>query len=215
MTANIAKNVNQLFNMEPTYYTPDISEFHIGFAFEVRFGGAWILFDWNESIAFDNVLEGVGVKWTLSEKFRTAEIRVKHLDRTDIEGVGWEYLTPICHTREGYSIIAQGDNFYEILMEITGEEDVRLFYGTILNKSELIFQMKRLNIKLNIKLNNMKPQEQIDALMGTIESQKQTFDALMKKYQRLETTFDEVLVEKFSIKELRDFWRERAGIIKQ
>ncbi len=51
------------------------------------------------------------------------------------------------------------------------------------------------------------------ALMQTIKSQKETFDALLKKYNRLNATFEEVLVKEFSISELRDFYRERAGTI--
>lgn len=38
---------------------------------------------------------------------------------------------------------------------------------------------------------------------------------MKEKYKRLAETFEEILVEKFAISELRDFWRCRAGIKKQ
>lgn len=60
----------------------------------------------------------------------------------------------------------------------------------------------------------MTDKEIINGLSQTVESQKQTFDALLRKYQNLERVFEEILVDKFAISELRDFYRQRAGIIK-
>lgn len=35
---------------------------------------------------------------------------------------------------------------------------------------------------------------------------------LLEKYKLLEKTFEEILIEKFAISELRNFWRVRAGL---
>jgi hypothetical protein len=36
--------------------------------------------------------------------------------------------------------------------------------------------------------------------------------ALRRSYNQLAATLEELLVEKFAISELRDFWRKRAGL---
>jgi hypothetical protein len=36
--------------------------------------------------------------------------------------------------------------------------------------------------------------------------------ALRRSYNQLAATLEELLVEKFAISELRDFWRKRAGM---
>ena len=57
----------------------------------------------------------------------------------------------------------------------------------------------------------MTGEEIIEALVQNSVSQKETFDALMKKYLRLQETFEDVLVEQFAAAELRDYWRQKAG----
>ena len=57
----------------------------------------------------------------------------------------------------------------------------------------------------------MDGEEIIEALSQNSASQKETFDVLMKKYLKLQGTFEEVLVEQFAASELRDYWRQKAG----
>ena len=57
-------------------------------------------------------------------------------------------------------------------------------------------------------------EKKINSLQQIIESQQQTARAILNKYEQLEKAFEELVVEKCAIKELRDFWRERAGTIK-
>lgn len=54
---------------------------------------------------------------------------------------------------------------------------------------------------------------EIDRLYQIIESQKQTNQALIKRYKQLEIVFEEILVDRFVISELRDFYRQRAGTL--
>jgi len=54
----------------------------------------------------------------------------------------------------------------------------------------------------------MKNKEQ--KLSGVVESQKQTFDALLKKYNNLNATFEKVLRNHVVISELRDLYRQEA-----
>lgn len=38
------------------------------------------------------------------------------------------------------------------------------------------------------------------------------YSELEKRYEKLKSVFEEILKDKFVISELRDFWRNRAGI---
>lgn len=153
---------------EPTYYTPELSEFHHGFKFEYfatgghligPVNGKWedMVFDatWHERVVDDY------------ECGHSKCYRVKRLDQPDIEAEGWENI-PYNHMHNGtrslykknipdernpnrdkrisllhipltdFVLIFEGD--------ITTAYPANLFRGTILNRSELRFQMKRLGI---------------------------------------------------------------------
>jgi hypothetical protein len=83
--------------MREKYYTPDISEFRVGFEYQLCTGNVvptqddedWVDFTFgnNDIYEFDN--EG----WVLSVKayLEMNRIRVKHLDKEDIESLGWVY----------------------------------------------------------------------------------------------------------------------------
>jgi len=61
------------------YYTPEAEEFQIGFEYEIR-SGRWLKEYVDRWDAF-RVIEDIS----------ESRIRVKHLDREDIESFGWEY----------------------------------------------------------------------------------------------------------------------------
>ena len=69
--------------MNNKYYTPTIEEFHVGFEYETR------MYYKNDPIwtkgDFQDVVDG---DWY---NFEVKNCRVKHLDREDIEGLGWEF----------------------------------------------------------------------------------------------------------------------------
>jgi len=127
------------------YYTPEISEFHVGFEFQGFADNGWedeSIRDWREL-------------YTVIDRYsHTAGFRVKTLDREDIEskgfahvGSGWykyrhgvmvEYWTDLKLRKwKGNQIIITG---------FRGDEEGVLFSGDIKNKSEFKRILKQLGI---------------------------------------------------------------------
>jgi hypothetical protein len=132
--------------METKYYTPNIEEFHVGFEYEI--------FE-----DFDNLPEKEWVKlvWdnqhlnpeNMTYPFPIAEdkIRVKYLDREDIESLGFNTEdNETCYNMEKgfdiYGLYPLEDNLIEIC-KFTNT----LFKGMVKNKSELKRILKMLNIE--------------------------------------------------------------------
>tara|TARA_R110000782_G_C14585162_1_gene389023 strand:+ start:192 stop:596 length:405 start_codon:yes stop_codon:yes gene_type:complete len=132
--------------MENKFYVPELEEFCIGFEYqELNHKNEW----------FDKEY-GSFLPKTISQYIKDKEIRVKHLDREDIEAEGWNYS----NLAKNYCIIddkQDGINTLGLWLNIVGDKiqiiDCRipmhevLFYGTIKNKTEL----RKLMIQLNIK----------------------------------------------------------------
>lgn len=137
--------------MENKYYQPDISEFHIGFEYEVFDWGGWKKQTYNQN-SFLQVYQDGEYEF---ESIEPNYIRVKYLDREDIESLGFEY----------YDYIPQGDGDYRWWDGYTKNEyhiahsnqwaiynvtirknNSTLFEGKIKNKSELIKLLKQLSI---------------------------------------------------------------------
>ena len=72
--------------MEKKYYTPSIEEFHVGFEFEIEDLGD----DGRTRVWRPQVFEGEETRTYFIEELRNDEMRVKYLDREDIESLGWE-----------------------------------------------------------------------------------------------------------------------------
>ena len=129
------------------YYTPSIEEFHVGFEYEERVNKDWIekefTFEWcggNEILDIYN------------EGYETTDIRVKYLDKEDIESLGFEETYD---DTEGNIWFAQGNGNIDICLsqytkhntEICNRiTDQVLFKGVIKNKSELKRLLKQLGI---------------------------------------------------------------------
>lgn len=148
--------------MDNKYYTPTIEEFHVGFEFEK--------YDSRQAIYVD---EGV-TNWH-KHKYDTKSIRlsqigshlfertirVKYLNKEDIESLGWVYEKDL---RDEYDIcFKKGSMILEYtelikairiyyLVEASDDADFSykraeiIFSGTIKNKSELKRLMKQLGI---------------------------------------------------------------------
>lgn len=127
----ITKEIYSEKAMEDTkYYTPEIEEFHVGFDFDVEDHGHWRKGDFHEL--------------DLYKKFNDYTLRVKHLDREDIESLGFK--ADICPKKYGvptnmwnkgsYTLTKWGDR---VLIKINGDYDGEKFhyFGIIKNKSEL------------------------------------------------------------------------------
>lgn len=124
------------------YYTPTIEEFHVGFEFEANINNHWIrtqITDWYDG------LEG--------------EYRVKYLDQSDIESLGWKKNEDVGlkETNKLYFFIKDNNYDNSIYIEYNLESKHMLltrgrkysftkFEGTIKNKYELIKLMQQLNI---------------------------------------------------------------------
>lgn len=140
------------------YYTPKIEEFHIGFEFEALNSNDWFfqedisgwkkitLNQYNNRFHFNlsNIEGGIQVGW----------IRVKHLDKEDIESLGWKEEERNCFSfydyKESYLLFFPEQE--QIRVEIGDNENCNGFAGTIKNKSELKKLMKQMNIWKNVTI---------------------------------------------------------------
>lgn len=80
--------------MENKYYQPEIEEFYVSFECEMKNSSDPIHFDWEKCIFkndFSNELNEDYCFEYLYNDLKDGNIRVKHLDREDIESLGWEY----------------------------------------------------------------------------------------------------------------------------
>ena len=116
--------------MENKYYTPELHEFFDKFEYE-SFDIIWKkeIFDFRDLDVID-------------DEIREGKIRVKHLDREDIESLGWEYKKDDL----GYWDFCRGNNRLQFFPE--KEKNVSIFMNSykIKNKSELRKLMQMLNI---------------------------------------------------------------------
>jgi len=119
--------------MEAQYYTPTIDEFHVGFEYEE------LRKDWVK------LTYGGFLPKTIGEYLKEGAIRVKHLDRQDIEECGWTQRDHDTYDIEGYAL--EFDSEYKTFIYHTGPRHGTVFKGTIRNKSELVKLMQMLNIK--------------------------------------------------------------------
>ena len=138
--------------MKNKYYRPEIEEFHIGFEYEI----------WEtHSKLYDRNIDDS--KW-VSKKYdtksigfdklscRLLDVRVKYLDKEDIESLGWIdgetrglsgfLFNP--NTDDDYQMYYQFDNQFTMIYNFQAQV---VFQGFIKNKSELKRIMKQLDIK--------------------------------------------------------------------
>lgn len=141
-------------NMENNlYYTPTIEEFHIGFEIECYVNGEWISINYMK-----NYTSGALRPSTLDIQNLILNncIRVKYLDQSDIESLGWINTENLEFTKDTWilrkfedGIIIHNDysnGKYKFPWLYEDSTD-KIFEGTIKNRSELIKLMQQLNIK--------------------------------------------------------------------
>ena len=153
--------------MENKYYTPTIEEFHVGFLFEIyvdRFD-EWKLTSIHNMYDYQSVFNLGLKKDSGGNRVDDKWIRVKYLDKSDIESFGFEYIT---NDNPETVIFSEQDSNYEfdryslhkkyysinLYLKREGHE-YNLLYGyndneligfTIKNKSELKKLLQQLNI---------------------------------------------------------------------
>ena len=131
------------------YYTPIIEEFHIGFECEIL----GIIGAKEDERLFSQPTIISQKELLLIDRL---EIRVKYLDQSDIESLGWESKGKSHFIKSDWILRKFEDGLIIYLDYYAGklehswmyEDSVKiLFEGTIKNKSELIKLMQQLNIK--------------------------------------------------------------------
>jgi len=147
------------------YYTPDISEFYVGFIFERQVGFSNIETSeeytggiveevddsqWRKTITTINNYKVIG-----ELLLETSYIRVKYLDTSDIESLGFTYdSNSKIYKRGEYRLhINNEEDYVQRLLKVSiwtstsnpGYSDI-IFYGVIKNKSELIIVLKQIGI---------------------------------------------------------------------
>jgi len=173
----VSKEINEYIEENNKYYTPDISEFHVGFEYEYK---KWIdnnsKFEWTKS---GEIRKPYEINWVDSimkdPKMDGSQIRVKYLDKEDIESLGfkydnnaepiesrqdWEvpklekYELPIAFLKDTQTINGKGWYLYLYKDRTVWIEYIKdccgmgyIFKGIIKNKSELIVLLKQLGIE--------------------------------------------------------------------
>lgn len=125
--------------MENKYYTPDISEFHIGFEYE------WKPKDEDD---YGYVKDKYCIQDQFDEMYINNEIdfRVKYLTKEDIESLGFEQQSlQYQYKKDWYRLISRCEENQYIIED--GRYQDQIFVGTIKNKSELKRLLKQLNIQ--------------------------------------------------------------------
>jgi hypothetical protein len=136
------------------YYTPKIEEFHVGFEYEIWETHSKL---YNKDIDDSKwVLKTYGLNSIRFTKlyYEISNVRVKYLDKEDIESLGFEpdyvrtWGTRMCF-KNSKCALTYISNIQELIISFEADvllrEDIR-FKGTIKNKSELKRLMKQLSI---------------------------------------------------------------------
>lgn len=167
----ILLNIRRKMDMENTginkYYTPEIEEFHVGFEYEFHLMGAsgkykkdvWKPFRFE--LLDDDLIDIV-------DELEDGFIRVKYLDREDIESLGFSssnfintHFTKEHSTYDGYKVEIQTFNherndkrenkvrifiFNEFNFKNLNVAKSQIFIGDIKNKSELKRILKQIGV---------------------------------------------------------------------
>jgi len=141
--------------MENKYYTPELSEFHIGFEYEYNPSlielNLWYLDNnnnsnkwYSESFTAGNVLEGESEITEIQRLIESKAIRVKYLDLQDLEDLGF-VKTDIgvfknCYKKDSFVITNMEEYESNHVLDLSTyiNKMARIFRASIRNKSELI-----------------------------------------------------------------------------
>lgn len=152
-----------------SYYTPSIEEFHVGFEYEeLEFtytDKGWYTSKeqkWLTKIfKATDYIESYYLAERVKRSLFTTSIRVKYLDKEDIESLGFTYektyagldedffeklVLPNAYSKYFYLDYNYGKKYCRIYWSLDNDGDVTVFAGTINNKSELKRLLKQLGI---------------------------------------------------------------------
>lgn len=126
--------------MDTKYYTPEIEEFHDGFIYEIKM----TVFPHEKKVFNFGITEYEIIKTVLNI---TNIVRVKLLDREDIESLEWKQnKNENSFSLNGFDLLFNEANNWITIYEDKGADEY-CFRGTIKNKSEF----KKLMVQLDIK----------------------------------------------------------------
>ncbi len=150
--------------MENKYYTPTIEEFHVGFGYEYisnnicgyhsKFDSSnWTKYEFKAGSTEDEPSEIDCIEYAIKKE--NCDIRVKYLDKEDVESLGWKFDGKSTYKLNCYSLSGQLEyqnieieqNHEDVCMGEWKYYDELVFRGKIKNKSELNRIMNQLNIK--------------------------------------------------------------------
>lgn len=145
--------MEKLEQKDSKYYTPDLSEFHVGFEYEYKLD-EWKPFKYQEDFEDPDYNELYFIKYKLDEGF----IRVKYLDCQDIEELGFTNIDDQgIAENNGYLFKKPSKSFQHNHINLRYwynsnrvqiiDSGIILFNGHIKNKSELIVLLKQLGIE--------------------------------------------------------------------
>lgn len=148
-----------MINQNNKYYTPIIEEFCVGFEYEISpaipkdIYYKYVFPEYPKvGIEYPRLTTEVGI---INSYLNSNQIRVKILDKEDIESLGWEFAEEYERNFPNVSVFKNEIFelwFYKfskntINITILIKNDYYIFRGFIKNKSELKKLMKQLNIK--------------------------------------------------------------------
>jgi hypothetical protein len=133
--------ITNLSNNEPSeeskYYTPNIEEFHVGFEYESLYNDNWEKNTITKQVvsSFDDLIDD----------FNYYSVRVKYLDSSDIEDLGFidaEEITPLfpgykCYFNNKLGLRLYFGSNQKVILRRPLSDGIILFRGTVKNKSEL------------------------------------------------------------------------------
>jgi hypothetical protein len=130
------------------YYTPTIEEFHVGFEYHRMYWDG----SWGKEVLTEDDMEEI-------ESEQLPNLRVKYLDRSDIESLGWGLKPEGCfgqsddgeelftfYIKEEYTMLHTSENILRVFKSNQIGQLACLFNGTIKNKSELKQVLKMIGI---------------------------------------------------------------------
>ena len=142
------------------YYVPEISEFHVGFEYECKLSQMFTNPPINKEdegftkLKFSISTVNVNELSIIESHIKNQAVRIKYLDREDIESLGFKYkdvyrdggtieFKSLTHNLKYYrdNIIANSPNKI-----IINNGKIVVFEGDVKNKSELVNLMNKLGI---------------------------------------------------------------------